>query len=195
MEKNKIQKSQNQLLLENEELLQRIYELEDTLTSIRNGEIDAIVVSGADGEKLYSLSSVETKYRIILEEMYEGAITLTKEGLITYCNSRFAELFSVPIEKLIGSYFVDLLDENEEKEFLRILQTGLIGKSIGELTYKFGDGHTKDFRISISALPSEIENGFCILFSDISDLRINDANGNPTCQSFFYTFRTTQSSC
>jgi PAS domain S-box-containing protein len=174
MRKEIIHIATNQLFSENQELKQYIYELEETLNSIRNGEIDAIVVSGADGEKLYSLSSVETKYRIILEEMYEGAITLTKEGLITYCNSRFAELFSVPIEKLIGSYFVDLLDENEEKEFLRILQTGLIGKSIGELTYKFGDGHTKDFRISISALPSEIENGFCILFSDISDLRIKE---------------------
>ena len=79
MEKNKIRLTENQLHLENEELHQRVYELEETLNSIRNGEIDAIIVSGADGDKLYSLASVETKYRIIIEEMYEGAVTLTKD--------------------------------------------------------------------------------------------------------------------
>ena len=46
MEKKKIPVTENQLLLENEELHRRLYELEETLNSIRNGEIDAIVVSG-----------------------------------------------------------------------------------------------------------------------------------------------------
>ena len=75
MEKKNIPLTENQLLLENEELRQRVYEYEETLNSIRNGEIDAIVVSGVDGEKIYSLTSAETMYRIIIEEMNEGAIT------------------------------------------------------------------------------------------------------------------------
>lgn len=169
-----IQNTKRHILLENQELKRYVYELEETLNSIRNGEIDAIVVSGADGEKLYSLSSVETRYRIILEEMYEGAITLTTEGLITYCNSKFAELFSEPIEKIIGSYFFDLLDASEEKEFRRLLKAGLSGKCIGELTHKFKDGCTINFLLSISALPSEIDHGVCILFSDITELRVKE---------------------
>jgi hypothetical protein len=81
MEKKKTELTENQLLIENEELRQCLYEYEETLNSIRNGEIDAIVVSGVDGEKIYSLTSAETKYRIIIEEMNEGAITTSRDGL------------------------------------------------------------------------------------------------------------------
>jgi PAS domain S-box-containing protein len=171
LENNKIQKKKNQLLLENEELHQRVYELEETLNSIRNGEIDAIVVPGVDGDVLYSLSSVETVYRIIIEEMYEGAITLSKDGLITYCNTRFAELFSEPSEKIVGSHFVDFLHEDDRQRFHELLHEGLVGKSVGEFIYTKKNGYQLNLRLSASALSSDIQNVVCILFSDITELK------------------------
>jgi len=162
---------ENQLLLENEELRQRVYEYEETLNSIRNGEIDAIVVSGDDGEKIYSLSSVETKYRIIIEEMNEGAITTSKDGLITYCNARFAELISEPMERLVGSYFVNYLQESEQQVFIDLLQSGLKGKIVGQITYKLNSGHSLELQLSISLMPADIQNGVCIMFSDITQLK------------------------
>ncbi len=174
MGKNKKQLRENQLHLENEELHQRVYELEETLNSIRNGEIDAIIVSGDDGDKLYSLASVETKYRIIIEEMYEGAITLTKDGLITYCNNRFAELISEPAESIMGAHFIDFLQENEKQKFLGLLHEGLIDRSVAELIYIRKDGHSLNLRLSASALPVDIQNGVCILVSDITELRLQE---------------------
>lgn len=171
MGKNKKQLRENQLHLENEELHQRVYELEETLHSIRNGEIDAIIVSGADGDKLYSLTSVETKYRIIIEEMYEGAITLTKDGLITYCNNRFAELISEPAERIMGTYFIDFLPETEKQKFLGLLHKGLIDRSVAELIYTRKDGRSLNLRLSASTLPVDIQNGVCILVADITELR------------------------
>ena len=170
MGKKKIQTADNQLLLENQELHRRMLELEETLNAIRNGEIDAILVSGADGERIYSLATVETRYRIIIEEMYEGAITLTTNGLITYCNARFAELVSEPIERIIGSYFDDFLEEGEKQVFRGLLQSGLKRKSTGELTYLRKDGHSLNFLLSVSVLPDENLNGVCILVSDITEL-------------------------
>ena len=174
MEKNKLRKTESQLLIENEELHQRVYELEETLISIRNGEIDAIVVSGVEGEKLYSLTSVETKYRIIIEEMYEGALILDNDGLITYCNTRFAELISEPFEKIVGSYFVNFLQESEKKVFLSLLRSGLNGKSAGELTYHSKNGCSLYFQLTISVLPPEFNNEVCIVFSDVTELREQD---------------------
>ena len=171
MGKNKIRLTEKQLALENKELHQRVYELEETLNSIRNGEIDAIVVSGADGDKLYSLVSVETKYRIIIEEMNEGAITVTKDGLITFCNNRFSELISEPLEKIPGSYFTDFLQNREEKIFLGLLHKGLTAKSIGELIYINKNGHRLNLLLSISPLPSDQLGEVSILFSDITALK------------------------
>lgn len=45
-----INKSQKQLLEENNELRNRITEAEETLNAIRGGAVDAIVVAGVDGE-------------------------------------------------------------------------------------------------------------------------------------------------
>ena len=60
-------------------------------------------ISGRKGEQVYSVSSAETPYRTFIEEMSEGAVTLTKEGTILYCNQRFAEIVQSPYEKVIGS--------------------------------------------------------------------------------------------
>lgn len=161
----------NELEVENENLRKRIFELEETFNALRNGEVDAIIVSGIDGDKLYSLSSVETKYRIIIEEMYEGAITMTKEGLVTYCNARFAELISEPLETIVGSYFVRFLQESERQVFLGLLQSGLNNKNTGELTYILQNGQSKNLHISISPLSEENLDEVCILFTDITKLR------------------------
>ena len=41
--------------LELEELRQRLQEAEETLDAIRNGEVDALVVCGPSGEKVFTL--------------------------------------------------------------------------------------------------------------------------------------------
>ncbi|MBE0676506.1 MAG: PAS domain S-box protein, partial [Bacteroidales bacterium] len=168
MEKKKIQLTENQLLLENEELRQRVYEYEENLNAIRNGEIDAIVVSGDDGEKIYSITSAETRYRIIIEEMNEGTIITSKDGLITYCNSRFAKLISEPMENLVGSYFVNYLQESEQQVFIDLLQSGLKGKIVGQITYNLRSGHSLSLQLSIGPIPADIQNGVCIMFSDVT---------------------------
>ena len=45
MEKKPILKTEQQLRLENEELKLRLKETEETLNAIRNGDVDAIIVS------------------------------------------------------------------------------------------------------------------------------------------------------
>ena len=75
------------LLLENKELRLRLNEVEETLNAIRNGDVDAIIVDGTAGEQVFSLHSAETPYRIIIEEMNEGAVSLTRDGIILFCNN------------------------------------------------------------------------------------------------------------
>ena len=42
-------------------------------------------------------------YRALVEQMHEGAVTLTVEGAVIYANRSFARLVDVPLEQVIGS--------------------------------------------------------------------------------------------
>ena len=62
----------------------RLTEAEDTLHAIRIGEVDAIVVTRPEGEKVYSLTSVERIYRDMIETMGESALNVTSDGMRLY---------------------------------------------------------------------------------------------------------------
>ncbi len=62
---------------ENAELRARLAEAEETLRAIRDGEVDALVVHGANGQQVYTLHGADHAYRTFVEHMHEGAATLT----------------------------------------------------------------------------------------------------------------------
>src|SRR5438067_8862915 len=91
----------------------RLAEAEDMLRAIRQGEIDALVVEGSAGKQVYTLHSAEEPYRNLVEQMQEGAVTLTARGDILYSNARFAELVGVPLACIVGTpiaRFINPLD-------------------------------------------------------------------------------------
>ena len=69
-------KSKDKQLLQLEELRMRLEEAEETLRAIRKGEVDALVVSGPQGDQVYTLKGAEQPYRVFVETMNEGAATL-----------------------------------------------------------------------------------------------------------------------
>jgi len=83
-------------------LQQELEEAQETLRAIRQGEVDALVVEGPLGSQLFTLKSAEHPYRMLVEQMQEGAVTLTPAGDVVYCNRRFAELVGVGPEAVVG---------------------------------------------------------------------------------------------
>src|SRR5437879_1618981 len=71
-------------------LQRELEEAQETLRAIRQGEVDGLVVDGPNGPQLFTLKSAEQPYRMLVEQMQEGALTLTPAGDILYCNRRFA---------------------------------------------------------------------------------------------------------
>src|SRR5215467_6086975 len=88
---------------EAKDLRWRLRDAEETLRAIRQGEVDALVVGGPRGDQVFSLKGAETPYRLLIEAMNEGALTMLADGTILYCNSRFAEMLEAPAKKIIGS--------------------------------------------------------------------------------------------
>src|SRR3954463_12439245 len=83
--------------------LRQLQEAQDTLDAIKSGEVDALVVSGSQGDQIFTLEGAEHPYRMFVEQMHEGAATLTAGGMVLYCNRRFAEMLRVPLETIIGT--------------------------------------------------------------------------------------------
>src|SRR5215213_9877373 len=90
-------------VVELEDLRERLREAEETLAAIRNGEVDSLIVTGPYGDQVFSLKGAEQPYRVFVEQMLEGAVTLTSDGTILYCNRRFAQMLRARLEKVIGA--------------------------------------------------------------------------------------------
>ena len=89
-------KTQEELLQELEELRFQLQEANETIHAIRTGQVDALVVQSENGPELYTLKSADHTYRVFIEKMKEGAVTLDSNGLILYSNSQFASMVNMP---------------------------------------------------------------------------------------------------
>lgn len=171
METKAINKSQRQLQDENYELRNRLAEAEETLNAIRNGEVDAIVVSGEEGEMIFSLVSAETPYRIFVQEMNEGAVTLSSEGIIMYCNQRFSEILGVPSEKIVGSSLSRFVIDADLAVFNNLFREGLKCKTDGEIRCLSAENRIVYMNLLFSPLPPDLLGDICIMAADISKLK------------------------
>jgi PAS domain S-box-containing protein len=97
------------LLAQIAELEERLQESEEALRAIREGEVDAIVVSGRHGEQIYSLAGSDLVYRLIVQSMSEAALTTTLGGTILFCNAQFGTLLGAPMEELVGQQLAELV--------------------------------------------------------------------------------------
>lgn len=83
----------------------RLAEAEETLRAIRHGEVDALMGTGRQEGQIFTLAGTEHAYRVLIEAMNEGALTLTKEKTILYANECFARMVKCPLEQVTGGSF------------------------------------------------------------------------------------------
>src|SRR2546429_5989781 len=99
------------------ELRDRLKTAEETLRAIRAGEVDAIVVARARGEHVITLAGAELAYRILFDQMNEGAVTLTRDGTIAYCNRRMADIVRMTLVRGLGAARRQLVPPAEQAGF------------------------------------------------------------------------------
>jgi len=159
-------KTKQQLLLEVEDLRKRLEEAEETLRAIRSGEVDALVVSGPQGDRLYTLEGADQSYRILFETMEEGAATLGANGTVLYCNRRLAEMLGTPLEKVIGSSMEEYLSPADWQSFKNIDKRGTAQRR--EFDLKRGDGSLISTLISFGCLEIGVLQGTCMTVTDLT---------------------------
>lgn len=151
-------------------LRRRVVELEQMLTAIRRGDVDALVVNLPEGERVFLLQGAEHPYRVLVETINEGVATLDGEGTVLYANNRFAELAGLPLEKFIGSRLQDHVVETELPRLKALLESGTRGSVKGEVKLKLNGSRRSSIRLSLSPVKDAELESVCAVATDLTEL-------------------------
>lgn len=161
------QPTYEQLRAELEETRYRLEEANDMLEAIRNGEVDALVVKADDGHQLYTLRSSDEAYRIFIEQMTAGAVTLNLQGAILYCNSCFAAMVGLPLEKVIGKHFCNFFRDTQHDACLLLLNDAWEAAHTRELSL-FAAGSAVPVLLSMQILTLDDGPAMSVIITDLS---------------------------
>ncbi len=106
------------------DLRQRLAEAEETLHAIYQGEVDALVVRGPAGPQVFTLRGAQEPYRVLVERMHEGALTISTAGLILYSNRHFASLVERPLEQIVGRPLAEFVATQDIEVLKALLMEG-----------------------------------------------------------------------
>ncbi len=148
----------------------RLDEAEQTLAAIRTGEVDAIIVGGPEGDRVFTLTGADKNYRVLMDEMSEGVATLGADGLVTYCNARFAAMAGVRLEDLVGKSVHSLVGPASAARLRALLKAGTHHVSKAEFLFEPGPAG-KPMPVLLSVSQVEMEGGptLCAIATDLTE--------------------------
>jgi two-component system NarL family sensor kinase len=151
----------------------RLSEAEETLHAIQGGGVDALVVAGKRGPRVYTLEGVEHAYRVLIESMNEGALTLTPKAVILYANHCFAKMVKCPLERIMGHSFQRFLSAEGRAAMRALLKRPVRSGSRLQVFLKAGDGSQMSAQISIRRLSRNASRSasFGIVVTDMTETR------------------------
>ncbi len=153
----------------------RLKEVTETLSAIRRGEVDALVVQSAGGDQVYTLETADHPYRILVQRMHEGALILGKEGIILYANPRFADLISTSSEHLVTMPFEAQLAPGHRDVFLAALARAAAGETTRlETILVTGPKNQIPVQIALSPLPIDSLETVCAIVADLRERKRNE---------------------
>src|SRR5579872_4616633 len=168
MSSRRMPDDQPNLEAENAELRERLAEAESVIRAIREGEVDAVIVRGGDGNRVFTLEGADYPYRALVESMSEGAVTLSEDCTILYSNPRLAEMLGTTNAELAGSSFTRWIAPEEAAPFEQLFQTVQKSSVAGELLLRNARGDTIPVHVSMNPLIVKGMRCSCAVLTDTS---------------------------
>ncbi len=166
------------LQAELDELKAQLREANEVLEAIRNGEIDAVVVKNGSENQLYTLHSADHNYRVFIERMKEGAITVSRDGVILYSNSQFSSLVGLPLTRVIGMPILDFVPHEFHDTFNKIIEEGWQSDSKGEISIRNKNNEWIPFQLSVTSLQLDGGDALSIILTDLTVQKENEKQLN-----------------
>ena len=152
------------------DLLARVAELEETLRAIRMGEVDAVLVSGPEGDQVFTLQGAEHPYRLMIETIDEGAASLADDGTVLYANRSFAEIFDVPLEKFIGAPLNDFVFGEDRELLATLIADAGINIVRGEIRLDSHRQRPRTIRLTLSPVREQGVHTICVVATELTEL-------------------------
>jgi PAS domain S-box-containing protein len=158
----------SQLRRELDDTRLRLAEAEETLNAIRNGEVDGLVVAGAAGQQVFTLQGAQEPYRLLIEQMSEGALTLSRDGVILYANQPFAKMLQLPPGHIIGVALRDFVAPADRPALADLLEAALSRHTSEDVSVRIADGTVILLRLGLNRLQLGEESLLCAVATDIT---------------------------
>jgi len=149
------------------ELERRLQEAEETLRAIRQGEVDALVVDGPQGEVIYTVTSADYPYRLMIDEMNEGAVSVSPDSYILYSNRNFAYILGLEETNTSGAPFGDYIVPEQREQFRQDLQRAKKQSIRREYTLSPGEDREVPVLMSFAKLQPQT-NSIGIVVTDLT---------------------------
>jgi PAS domain S-box-containing protein len=146
----------------------RLEEAEETLRAIRSGEIDAFVVESPAGERVFTLSSADSVYPVLVEAVQQGAATLTSDGTVSYCNRAFAAFFDRSQWDIAGTRVTSLLPFNQQHLFESLLQRSHTQNGHGEFLLESAEGAVQTIHVALTRMLLGDLSAICLIVTDVT---------------------------
>lgn len=149
----------------------QLQEKDDVLEAIRSGDVDTVVVKKhTDGVQLYSLQSIDHPYRAFVQQIREGAVTLSEDGTMLYGNLGLATMLGISEEQVIGRQLQSFLRPQDTALLHQMLDQARHGGCRNELTLLSAEGNTVPVYVSFNFLrQGEDAIILCGIVTDLSE--------------------------
>lgn len=150
--------------------LGQVRESEQIVLAIRHGKIDALVMTGSDGEQVVTLQGSDQPYRVVLEAINDGAATLDHTGTVLYANSRFAEILGVSEGNLIGTTLQSYVSPATFEKLQDLIAQGLTSNARGEITLESSEGRPRLVRLALKPMRNAEQENVCLVATELTEL-------------------------
>jgi PAS domain S-box-containing protein len=159
-----------------DEAKNKLAEAQEADHASQSGEMDAMVVSGRQGQQVVTLKGAEFAYRALLEAMNEGAVMLGADGTVLYCNGRMADLLGIPLEQIIGLPASQLIHGEANRTFESWFARAMGGDvATGEIELVPREGRSIPVFVSLREMKGNDPTALCMVVSDLSEQKKWDA--------------------
>lgn len=161
---------------QSEDVLARMEEAEATIRALKAGEVDAFVVDSPLGPRVYTLEGADHPYRVFVEQIHEGTVTIDREGVILYANGHFAAMVGTAVEAITASPFERWVAPYATNSFAELCEAASVrGHGHGDMDLLDARRQVVPVRVCLTLIDVAGMQTTCMVVSDLRGERQNEA--------------------
>lgn len=149
------------------DLRRRLAEAEETLRAIREGEVDALVVRGAEQDEVFALGGQDS-YRAFMEAMDIGAAAVDASGHLIYANAALCSLLGRSAKDLQQDGIFAALGDNAAAQVRQLIDEAESNRRSRQVALPCAGGFCH-VEVTVAPLSLGFGRGHALTFTDVTE--------------------------